>query len=638
MVRKLAAFAIFLVVGIILLGSATGVNVPPKVAAQTQNVNVGNLRMVNALVGIGPVDMFLDNTLVASTLQPKDATPYYFVPAGSHELTVRRVNADPLSIPIADTLVDIAPNSSVTAIAYEKVFLDSTNATNAPTDDQAGAFFLMNDDRSPIELGRARLEAAHLAVSNPQRISIGYRSGEALLYQIGLEQPFGSIDVNAGIQTLAVIDADSPSLNLLANFGDYSFNSSTLYTLVVVPNVVPPPDPNTKQVVAAATSPQMFIISAPLDPPQTNGLRLRIIHAAHDTSVLDIYIDQRLVARRFSYGQYTQYLGLADYGHTITIRRYGDPDSAAPLGQATFTITPANQSQINWTLLLVNQASTPGTNASATAIPPTAQPTQVGQIIQNGTAVPADEPDENVPVVINTPGGQVVASILPDNISATQRDFARVRVINAADGVQSVGLYTPAYPYVAPPPNAKPTPTPIPTPGAIIPPITLTDPVLFGAEANDREVPTGLYTQLNFLPDGGRTTLKQLLNQQLVSGVVYTYVMMGSPAGNPPLQVITLEDYGTGIPIERTYLGTVTGTVNVRSAPNSNAPSVGKADKTVQISVLGRSANNQWLRVRYQDPVTGVRIDGWLGASAGIKITRLGTPVTVAVLPIYNGP
>ncbi len=605
MLRKLFSFVTITIV--LLLLAVSAINEP--VAAQAQ-VNIGNLRIVNGLVGIGPVDVFLDGDRVAYVLKPTEATTYYFVPAGSHQLTVRAVGADPLSVPIADTLIDLAPDASMTAVAYQRVFANQTSQT-PPTINQAGAFFLMNDDRSPIQVGRVRLAAAHLAVGTPQRISIGYRSGEALLYQIGLAKPYGTIDIDAGSQTLAVIDADSPDLALLANYGDFSFYSNTLYTLIVVPDVTPPVG-TAGFVGSVSATPVMFIISAPLIPPAGQSLRLRIIHAAHDTAVLDVYIDERLVARRFNYGKYTEYLELANYGHTITLRRFGDPADAPPLGRAVFTINPENESQINWTLLLINSSA--------------------------NAALPAGEPGANAPVIINTPGGDVTVAILPDNISATQRDYARVRVINASDGVQSVGLYTPAYPPVELPPGTKPTPTPVPTPG-LAQPITLTDPVLFGVEANDREIPVGLYAELNFVPEGGRNNLKQLLNQQIVSGLVYTYVIMGSPAGNPPIQVVTFQDYGTGVPLERQYLGIVTSSViNVRSGPTTNSSTPGFLRRDAQISILGRNADSTWIRVRYNDPATAVTIDGWISATVGIKITRLGTPVTIPALPLYTGP
>lgn len=607
--KQLIFLALPLAVMLIALGIAG--NFSP-VTAQSSGGSVGNLRIVNGLVGYGSVDVFIDAERVAFGLQPKETTPYFFLPAGKHQITVRPVNSDALTIPIADSLVDLVANGSITAIAYQKIFATSGDNPDPQKFDQSGDLFLMNDDRAPIQLGRTRLAVAHLAVGTPQHISIGYRSGEALLYQVGLEQPYGTIDIDANTQNLAVIDADSPNLSLLSNFGEWSFYANTLYTLIVVPNVTPPNNSNFVGLISS--EPQMFIISAPIDPPENNGVRLRIIHAAHDTAVLDIYVDERLVARRVNYGRYTEYLGLANYGHTITLRRFGDPVTAPALGRAIFTINQDNKDQTNWTLLLVN-----ANNGNSLAL-----------------AADTGGPTTNAPVVMNTPGGDVLVALLPDNISATQRNNARVRVINAADGVQSLGLFTPAYPAPDLPPDVKPTATPLP--GTLAQPVTLTDPVSFGAEANDSEVPVGLYKELNFVPQGSISRILQLTNTQLVSGLVYTFIVMGSPAGNPPIQVVTLEDYGRGVPVERQYLGTIgSNNVNMRSGPSTTTDVITTLNNNNQVSVLGRNEASSWIRIRFSNPQTNVTYDGWVSATVRITITRLGAPVPIAALPVYTG-
>jgi Domain of unknown function (DUF4397)/Bacterial SH3 domain len=603
MLRKLVSFVILFCTVMVLAGAAQGL---PVVAAQLTTSTPGNVRVVNGLVGIGPVDVFLDNQQVAYSLEPEAATPYYFIPPGVHQIAVRTPGDDPLSVPIADVLVDLSSGNSLTAIAYQKDFTaPSSSSNNTVPFVQVGAFFVLSDDRSPIQLGRARLAVAHLAVGTPQRLSIGYRSGEALLYQVALESPYGTIDLDAGAQTLAIIDADSPTLAILSNFGDYSFYSSTLYTLVVV-------TVNTGTDADPILTPHMFIVSAPIDSPPGKSMRLRIVHAAHDTAVLDVYVDGRLIASRFNYGRFTEYLGLADYGHTITLRRFGDPATVPPLGQAIFTINTDNKDQLNWTLLLVN--------------------------VTGDVTAPVDPLATNAPIVVNTPGGSVVATILPDNISATPRNYARVRVINAADGVQSIALFADAYPLLPLPEGVTPTPAPVPTEGPKPPPISLTDPVTFGAEASEREIPVGLYQQLSFVPGGGISSLDHLDNQELISGLVYTYIIMGSTAGNPPIQVVSFAEYGTGLPLERQYLGVITSpVVNVRASTSTNGQIVGTLRVNDRVTVMGRSSNSLWIRIHFTDSQTGLTGDGWLSVTVGMRITRLGTPVKPASLPVFSG-
>ncbi len=585
--------------------------------AQMADTNTGRLRVVNALVGIGAVDVFLDGERIAYGLPSGSATPDLFVATGKHAVALRPVDADALSLPIADGLLDISANNSKTAIAYQTVFASATGTP--PSILQSGAIYVMDDDRSPIPLGKTRLTGVHLAPGTTGRISIGYPSGEALLYQIGFEQPYGTIDVEAGAYPLAIIDADAPATPLLARVGDQNFYANTFYTLIVVPDVQPVVGGSSGTVGALSPTPRLITLPSPIEPPQENGLRLRVVHAAHSTAVLDVYLDGRLVAGRMNFGRVTEYLGLESYSHTITLRQFGLPLDAPAIGEATFTVTPQNSSQINWTLLMVNSSAD---NTAAL------------------NAVSAGGDTANAPTVVNTPGGDIMIALLPDNISQTQRDFARVRVVNAADGLPPLSLLTPAFP--APEIKAgAATPIPAPTlvPGTLKLPETLTAPASFGAEATEQEIPTGLYEELDFVPAGSATNIAQIANAQLVSGVVYTFIVMGSPTGNPPLRVVTLTDYGQGLPIDRLYVGTLTApSVNIRATPSPNGTRIISLPAGTEVDVLGRTADASWIRIRFINPDTVTQQEGWVSGTANLlKIVRLGIPVQVSALPEYVG-
>ncbi len=461
------------------------------------------------------------------------------------------------------------------------------------------------------------MTAVHLAVGDPGNLSVGYPSKEALLYQIGLEQSFGTIDIPADkAYSLNIIDESSPNLTILDRYGDYNFYANTLYTIVIVPDLSP--ILNSAGAIAyrigpLTNRPRLFVISAPIDPPVDNGLQLRIVHAAHSTMVLDIYIDEHLVASRVNYSRVTEYLGLESYSHIVSIRRFGASPTSPPLAQANFTITPRNQSQTTWTLLLLNANDT---NAAAL------------EVVQPGQQQPS--------TIINTPGGRMLMTLLPDDISQTQRGFARVRLIDAADGVPSLRLFTPAYPL--PPVGFGLVPTATPTPEAPVPPIHLIDTVLFGAEAGTAEVPAGLYQQLRVVPGGSDQTIVNIPNVQLIGGMVYTFIVMGSPIGNPQISAVTLEDYGVGVPLNRLYLGVITTTIaNIRVNASASSRVAALLPNNTEVEVLGRTFNGEWVRIRYTDPDTNLIEEGWISGTANIMdVTRLGVPVNVLSLPIYS--
>lgn len=590
----------------------------PALAQQpVPQINLSNLRVVNALVGLGPVDVYLDGERVAYSLAPEAATPYFSIPYGKHSLLVRLPDSDPLSAPIADVLVDLAPNQSETAIAYQKQF---ATGDFAPSYEQAGAFFVLDDDRSSIEMGKTRLTAVHLAFGSPEVVSLTYPSRESLLHQITLEKPYGSVDIDARIYSMVVVNADSPDLSVLTRLGDYSFYTSTLYTVITVPDLQPTLNSNRQpQVKEAVASLRAFVVSAPIDPPP-DGVYMRLIHAAPNTAVLDLYVDGRLAVERMNYSRVTEYLGLKGYSHNITLRRVGDGPTDPPLAQAQFTISEENRQQTHWTLMLLNAAGG-----------------------DTGAALSLTAPGETEPqTTIRTPGGSLFLVLLPDNIAQTQHGYARVRLINVVNDIPPLRLLADVIPPPPLPPGVLPTVAPrsnVPT-ATPPPPQQLVDDVVFAAEANEAEVPAGLYPSLRFIPGGTTNTLETLENVQLVDGMVYTFVAMGSPFGNPPISVISFSDYGSGIPINRLYLGRITAVnANIRSNTSLESRILGQLTRNTQVEVLGRNPTGEWIRVRFTDPTTNARREGWISATANIiAVTRLGVPVSVLALPRYIAP
>ncbi len=585
-------------------------------AQGTQQVNHAEVRVINALVGLGAVDVYLDNARVALSVPAEAASIYFTVRQGRHLVAVRLPEADPLSAPIADVIVDLPANSSQSVIVYQKQF---ATGSYTPPVEQSGAMLVLDDNRTPTQLGKTRLTAVHVAVGTPTPISIAYPSRASLLHEIRLEQPYGTIDVDAQEYNLTLVDATSSNLNILERV-QASFYANTLYTLVIVPDITPVVgQPGVVRIGPVSGSARMFAVSAPVDPPQ-NGIRLRIVHAAHDTQVVDVYIDERLVAQRVNYSRFTEYLGMADYSHRITLRNYGDPPDALPLAIAEFTITEENRSQINWTLLLLNASE--GNAGALNVIRP------VENSGDNGDATP----------IINTTGQQMVMVLVPDNISQTRLNFARVRLLHAVEGAAELSLMAPAFPPPELPPDVTPTATPEPAVNATpVPPITLIEPVVFGSDANEQEVPAGLYTELRVVA-GESLEVETLPSEELISGLVYTYVVIGNPLGDPPIQVLQFADYGRGLPPSRLYLGLIAAPranfANIRRLPTSNTSVMITLHDGTEVEVLGRNSTGDWLRIKFNHPETGDPTEGWVFTEL-VQVTRLGVPYPVLSLPLW---
>jgi hypothetical protein len=118
---------------------------------------------------------------------------------------------------------------------------------------------------------------------------------------------------------------------------------------------------------------------------------------------------------------------------------------------------------------------------------------------------------------------------------------------------------------------------------------------------------------------------------------VYTFVLIGLPGGEPPVQALQLEDFGRGIPQDRLYLGEIISStdVNVREAPVNSSNVRARLPNNTIVEVLGRNFDGTWVYISYQDPVTGSARNGWLFAQL-VRITRLGDPLNVLSLPLVN--
>jgi len=590
-----------------VLGALTAIDFSRVDAQNTMPMNMGEVRAVNGLVGLGPVDVYLDDQLIAYGLPPEQATPYLVFPTGKHNLTFRLAGADAVSPPVAAKLFELYANQSQTGIAYETQF---ATAEGTPSPEQSGDVLFIEDDRSPLQLGKARVTAAHLAPGAPERLSIAYPSRASLLYQISFRQPYGSVDIDAGLYALTIVAADSPDLTILKRTGDTSLYANTLYTMVIVPDIAPSGDGT---VPSLAAEPRLFVISAPVEPPQ-DGIRLRIVHAAHNTAVVDIYIDERLVARRVNYGLGTEYLGLTKYSHTITLRNFGAPPDSPPLARADFIISADNKDQPTWTLLLLNASGD-------TSI---------------GLPVSKANPLTNTPAktTFDTRGGPMMMTLLPDDLSQTRRGYSRIRLVHALDGFPALSLFALSGASVAAPPENTPASEPG-VPGA--PALEFVRQTIFGSEAGETEVRSGFYNELDIRIALSSSSIASLRNLHLVDGLVYTFVVIGSNSGNPPLQVVAFADYGNGAQTNRLYSGSIRGSqVNVRESPRDGASVVTILPKDWEVDALARNTDGTWVRIRFNDPITGSINEGWVFSDL-ILVTRLGTVINPRSLPEYIG-
>src|SRR5215510_1844173 len=90
--------AILVILTVLFITTLTASFLTPATAQTTNDGILGDLRIVNGLVGLGPVDVYLNESLLAYGLSPEAATTYFSIPAGLYTLAVRPAGADAFSV------------------------------------------------------------------------------------------------------------------------------------------------------------------------------------------------------------------------------------------------------------------------------------------------------------------------------------------------------------------------------------------------------------------------------------------------------------------------------------------------------------------------------------------------------------
>ena len=119
-------------------------------AAQTSTATVG-VRFVHALAGAGPVDIYVNDSLVAPSTDFTDATPHLNVPVGTHTISLRTAGDASTAAPIlSQTVIVEQPRAGV----FLTMLVQPDSNNNA-------SVFVSEDDLNPAQLGQARLHFVH---------------------------------------------------------------------------------------------------------------------------------------------------------------------------------------------------------------------------------------------------------------------------------------------------------------------------------------------------------------------------------------------------------------------------------------------------------------------------------------------
>lgn len=284
---------------------------PNPIAAQGE----ARIRLVHAVPGAGPVDIFISEVTAAKSLAFASATRFLNAPSG--ELTV--------SVRVADSTTELlSVNVSLKAGQAKTIVLSGLQAVIASE---------FEDDLGPISAGKTRLTAIH-AIDGADPVDVAQTANGQLELNLitGLTYAtaYGSVDIDAFAPEISVLPAGAGLDQTLA-MGQFSLVSGTYNTVMVV------------GAASGEPKPQVLVLTSPLPSAEPDSGLVRLVHGNADVPAVDIYVNDTLVAPMISYGQFTPHIGVPGQTVTVSVRPAGTPPQTPPVlsGQVDFSAIKA---------------------------------------------------------------------------------------------------------------------------------------------------------------------------------------------------------------------------------------------------------------------------------------------------------
>jgi uncharacterized protein YgiM (DUF1202 family) len=272
---------------------------PRPIAAQGE----ARIRLVHAVPGAGPVDVFVSELVAAKSLTFANATRFLNAPSG--ELTV--------SVRAADSTTELlSVNVSLKAGQAKTIVLSGLQAVIASE---------FEDDLGPIAAGKTRLTAIH-AIDGADPVDVAQTANGQLELNLitGLTYAtaYGSVDIDAFAPEISVLPAGG-GLEQTFAMGQFSMVSGTYNTLMVL------------GADSGEPKPQVVVLTAPLPSAEPDSGLLRLVHGNADVPAVDIYVNDTLVAPMIGYGEFTPHIGVPGQAITVSVRPAGTPPQTPPV-------------------------------------------------------------------------------------------------------------------------------------------------------------------------------------------------------------------------------------------------------------------------------------------------------------------
>lgn len=302
--------------------------------------------------------------------------------------------------------------------------------------------------------------------------------------------------------------------------------------------------------------------------------------------------------------------------------------STLPIIDTNATATPTST---------ISPTATP--TAGATAVPTTSASSSTATV-SSGNLNVRSGPGVSFSVITTLSHGTAV-TLIGRNVDSS---WAKVRLANGTEGWVNASLIQANM--------AISSLAVVESPAA---PVATSVPVSSGPGLNVRSGPGTSYSVLGKVINGqditllGRNSVSTWVKIQTVDGlqgwISASFVQAATPVSSLPIvdgtAVATAVpgDGATPVPVPSGAIATVnSGALNVRSGPGIGYNSIATTYSGTVLSLLGRIANNSWVKVRLSNGV-----EGWVNASlilpnvAISSLPVLDVPALTAVAPVITG-
>lgn len=271
------------------------------------------VRFIHAFPADVPLDVYVDDALVARNLDHGETTPHLRFTQGQAQVEVRAAGSDALTVPFAERTVNLVTSS----IGFGHVALViQTDGFNQP------AIARIDDLLSPTNIGQARVHLIH-AAPDQGSVDLISAAGAPFLQGVAFNASTGTVDPPVGKYDFVVAPSGATDGTALATIEEARLRTGFLHTLVLMPGI-----DNEGFMLRMFDTPVM-------PSPDVETVLVQIGHGSSGAPDFDVYADGTLLLPDLRLGEVLPHIALPRGTTTLSLREADSPPTITPAVEQT---------------------------------------------------------------------------------------------------------------------------------------------------------------------------------------------------------------------------------------------------------------------------------------------------------------